>query len=781
MLANWTRIHTLTCYVLLCAQAGQTPYEAAKSKGHDATAKVFQQPPPRRSTSQTGKGGSESAPPTLPRALPLRTLAQRSLGCIVKEMAEARRPVLLAIMRLLEQAPASSVLLQLLPYCVTAQSLDVLSNTLSVATSSAATTSAEQPTVPVSLLSATARASKDDTSDTDNDDTTTGTSHMECVASGAIHAVLTAADLEAEAVSWTERHAIVAAAAQVLTALSCKHVRTFVAAVDEDPLEASSEHAMPWYMAQQEDNMSQHSSVDTVSSNESPAAAAARKLWSLARDSVPHPSNAHVGGMLRCVVALLTLPLRAFPEDVSLRMGSTGAVALVSCSAIPASEIVVLVSHFASKPASTTSLPSSGTANGEYDDAGLEEEKGTVADGVELAAGARVEANSQRPRSLSVAERWMQLLLEARHEVQVPHARAIDLLEAVVEAARNPSTGVARLLQANVGTVVEAAMADDDQVKAAAASMLAVLNSFDTSEENQLRVTLCGLGHEVRASATGSGAHKAASAPQVTSGADLVSDGGRFAPQTGTPGDNLFDATSNHFEVNGDCEGEGLGKRTHKGEFTKAWHTVQLQAAEMEEVADADVDDEYVDLDLDVRSRFGMLSVEAGVGAARSPDGGAAVVPGMKLVLTPTTCKNLAAVLEAVDSATPLLLQGATGVGKSATIDAAVALRNNDARNSEHIELRRFNMSSKVTYAPAAARIRVGYSTRSEYFLTDILLSVQVTNDDLFGKVVLRVGADGVEEFVFEPGPLTLAGVRYVCVCLCVCVCVCVCWYVSHL
>ena len=90
--------------------------------------------------------------------------------------------------------------------------------------------------------------------------------------------------------------------------------------------------------------------------------------------------------------------------------------------------------------------------------------------------------------------------------------------------------------------------------------------------------------------------------------------------------------------------------------------------------------------------------------------------------MTKTTKENLATVVEAIDSATPLLLQGATGVGKSATIAAAVEFLGKPPDT-----LVRMNMSSKVTV------------------------------DDLLGKVMVHTGLNGREEFVFEPMPFTVA------------------------
>lgn len=73
---------------------------------------------------------------------------------------------------------------------------------------------------------------------------------------------------------------------------------------------------------------------------------------------------------------------------------------------------------------------------------------------------------------------------------------------------------------------------------------------------------------------------------------------------------------------------------------------------------------------------------------------------------------------QAALAGTPLLLEGDTGIGKSATIQAAAAQSN--------AELVRFNMSSHITV------------------------------DDLFGRVALKT-KDEVEGFIFVPQPFTIA------------------------
>ena len=79
---------------------------------------------------------------------------------------------------------------------------------------------------------------------------------------------------------------------------------------------------------------------------------------------------------------------------------------------------------------------------------------------------------------------------------------------------------------------------------------------------------------------------------------------------------------------------------------------------------------------------------------------------------------NVARILEAVHSPIPLLLEGATGVGKSATIQEAARVTGN--------ALVRFNMSSRITI------------------------------DDLLGKMALvTTPGGGEEDFQFQKQPFT--------------------------
>lgn len=95
-------------------------------------------------------------------------------------------------------------------------------------------------------------------------------------------------------------------------------------------------------------------------------------------------------------------------------------------------------------------------------------------------------------------------------------------------------------------------------------------------------------------------------------------------------------------------------------------------------LSDQNVDDPAVALATAVRLRDGRLRYEAGD------------APATKLVLTPKIEANLNMICEVVHDCVPLLLEGETGVGKSATVDAAAKMTGN-------APLFRFNMSSRVT------------------------------------------------------------------------------------
>jgi hypothetical protein len=77
------------------------------------------------------------------------------------------------------------------------------------------------------------------------------------------------------------------------------------------------------------------------------------------------------------------------------------------------------------------------------------------------------------------------------------------------------------------------------------------------------------------------------------------------------------------------------------------------------------------------------------VGHKKLPEGSETMLMNTKLILTPKTKANLETICEVIHDPSPLLIEGETGVGKSATIDAAAILTNN--------KLLQFNMSSRVT------------------------------------------------------------------------------------
>jgi hypothetical protein len=69
------------------------------------------------------------------------------------------------------------------------------------------------------------------------------------------------------------------------------------------------------------------------------------------------------------------------------------------------------------------------------------------------------------------------------------------------------------------------------------------------------------------------------------------------------------------------------------------------------------------------------------------------------LVMTPTTVDNLNHILQVVDNPTPMLLEGATGVGKSATVAEAACRMGK--------QLVRFNMSSSLTESDLLGRVQM--------------------------------------------------------------------------
>ena len=95
------------------------------------------------------------------------------------------------------------------------------------------------------------------------------------------------------------------------------------------------------------------------------------------------------------------------------------------------------------------------------------------------------------------------------------------------------------------------------------------------------------------------------------------------------------------------------------------------------------------------------------------------------MVLTKTTRENLANVQRVVYDPQPLLLEGDTGVGKSATIEEAWRVLQAQLGGAQFI---RFNMSARIT------------------------------SDDLLGRVMLCTdGPQGREHFKFQPQPFTEA------------------------
>jgi len=92
------------------------------------------------------------------------------------------------------------------------------------------------------------------------------------------------------------------------------------------------------------------------------------------------------------------------------------------------------------------------------------------------------------------------------------------------------------------------------------------------------------------------------------------------------------------------------------------------------------------------------------------------------MVLTPTTIDNLNHIMDVVQNPAPLLLEGATGVGKSATVA--------EAARRQGKQLMRFNMSSSLT------------------------------ESDLLGRVHMKAGPDGAVVFEHQLQPFAAAFAR---------------------
>jgi MoxR-like ATPase len=110
---------------------------------------------------------------------------------------------------------------------------------------------------------------------------------------------------------------------------------------------------------------------------------------------------------------------------------------------------------------------------------------------------------------------------------------------------------------------------------------------------------------------------------------------------------------------------------------------------------------------------YGEMAEQLGLQPPTSSD-----YPASAMVLTCTTKENLQKIIEGTSNPVPQLLEGATGVGKSAVIDEAAKQTGN--------KLVRFNMSSTISI------------------------------DDLLGKVTLEF-KDGREQFGFIEQPFTVA------------------------
>lgn len=108
-------------------------------------------------------------------------------------------------------------------------------------------------------------------------------------------------------------------------------------------------------------------------------------------------------------------------------------------------------------------------------------------------------------------------------------------------------------------------------------------------------------------------------------------------------------------------------------------------------------------------ARTTFCSEEFKIKVSASIPTGAAADEASGMVQTETTRANLGAVLEAADNPIPMLIEGSTGVGKSATVIAAAKLLG--------VELVRFNMSSRVTIDDLLGKVQLADDNKSFVFV----------------------------------------------------------------
>lgn len=302
-------------------------------------------------------------------------------------------------------------------------------------------------------------------------------------------------------------------------------------------------------------------------------------------------------------------------------------------------------------------------------------------------------------------------LLQSWEDARIPVHRSASLLAALEHAAmheaeRNaakriaiaptmdaPETGILPALGQCLRLLFSAVQAADVQLRIPAARLLAVVLRLDKRETQHVVLTLAKVSPQELARASAS----TASEPTPTSQGALGSEVQFFTSDQRHHATSATPASVGGFVTPADFETTVRALRQRARDILKLNTTTATAGS---------------DTDQDLRQALGMPDVQTPTGGRQA----------RKLVLTKTTKENLATVVEAIDSATPLLLQGATGVGKSATIAAAVEFLGKPPDT-----LVRMNMSSKVTV------------------------------DDLLGKVMVHTGPNGREEFVFEPMPFTVA------------------------
>lgn len=388
----------------------------------------------------------------------------------------------------------------------------------------------------------------------------------------------------------------------------------------------------------------------------------ARCLWSMVTTNPP-PPRAAANAIAKCVMCWsLALPPSLFPTDVLEGMTTpAGSIALLLSETVPADMIMSFMA--------------------------------TVL--------RRLQPNPREGKGYLPSEHFIREILQLWRHTDANTARQVSLLRGLLTAVRDDCVscdrghpagldGVAApALRRCTAQLFAAAAAPQADIRNVAAELVAALLRMDIDSAAKLRVVIGGPSAGAFGGSTSGAGNIATLAPRFFSAAahtSVLSNGGETAP----------------------------GPNASSQDFRKSAAALEREAkAQQTSVATPPP----------APAGDGVPAAQLGAQRVQLPpplDPSAA--QHLQLVMTTSTSANLSAVLEAVDSATPLLIQGATGVGKSATIAAAATVLNKPPET-----LLRMNMSSKVTV------------------------------DDLLGKVLLKSDASGTEQFVFEPQAFTKA------------------------